>query len=406
MRLVFLQFGNFAEAVHSFAGGGKETFYAQRYSVDFVNSLAAQVTDLSVVHLGRDDAPEVLPSGVRSVGIELFPAGRRPRYGEVLKTLHRLRPDHLVLVSPLAVVLGWALATGVRTLPLFADSFHARGVKAKLKVAALAGLLRNRRLDWVSNHGMAASLDLVRIGVGADKVLPFDWPAFLTAADRPAKPAPVGDEFRVIYVGAISASKGVGDLIDAAKILSAQAPPRWRFTIVGNHDGSFTRRLAELGLADTVEFVGRVSHERVVPLMNEHDAVVVPSRHEYPEGLPMTIYEGLCSRTPVVASDHPMFRLKLRDGHNALVFPASDPAALAQRLRQLAGDAALYQRLSATAEDAASDFFCPLKYHELLTRWLSGSQADRRALADFSLASGRYVDYPKPPRQRLPEFQT
>jgi glycosyltransferase involved in cell wall biosynthesis len=124
--------------------------------------------------------------------------------------------------------------------------------------------------------------------------------------------------------------------------------------------------------------------------MHEHDVVVVPSRHEYPEGLPNTIYEALCSRTPIVASDHPMFALKLRDGENSAIFPAGDARALAERIRALVDDRELYERLSGNSEQAAATFQVPLKWHELLDRWLRDAPGDHDALARFTLANGGY----------------
>jgi glycosyltransferase involved in cell wall biosynthesis len=390
MRLVFMQFGPYAEAVHRFAAGGPETFYAQRYSVDFVGGLAASA-DVTVLHLSRDDVEERLPSGIRSLGVELFPRGRKPRRLDLVNTLRRLRPDHLIVASPLPFAIAWALANGIRVLPLFADSFRGRGVKARLTSALLAWLLNNRRIDWVSNHNLAASLELARIGVGPQKVLPFDWPAFMSPAERPPKELPSAPEMKLFYVGQVTELKGVGDILDAIRGLNARAEgPRWRATIAGGHDEALARKAEALGVAARVEFVGRVPHDRVVPLMNQHDVVVVPSRHEYPEGLPMSLYEAFCSRTPLLASDHPMFRLKLTHDQNALVFRAGDPAALAEQLERLGRDPALYARLSRGGEDAAADFFCPLKYHELISRWLSGTAEDREALASYSLASGRY----------------
>jgi glycosyltransferase involved in cell wall biosynthesis len=390
MRLLFVQFGNYAEAVDRFDAGGSETFYGQRYSVETVAQLAREVDDLTVLHLTADDPERRLHNGVRCVGVELYPKGRRARHLELLRRVRSLRPDHLVLCTPEPVVLAYALATGIRTLPLFADSFRASGWKARFRAGVLARLLNQRRVEWVSNHNLAASMDLVRIGVAARKVLPFDWPAFMTPAERPPKTLAAGDERSVIYVGQVNEAKGVGDILRALRLLKDAAPPRWRLTIVGQHDGAFTGLVAELGLGGEVTFAGRVSHDEIVPRMSQHDAVVVASRHDCAEGLPMTLYEALCSRSPIVASDHPMFRLKIRDGENALVFRAGDAGALAARLRELGGDPTLYARLSAGGERAAAEFFCPLKFGELLTRWLSGTDADRRALGAYSLASGRY----------------
>lgn len=391
MRLVILQFGNYAEAVHRFEAGGEETFYAQRYSVEFVASLAARCEDLTVFHLTHDDPEERLSNGVRSLGIDLYPAGRRPRNLDLVRRLARLRPSHLVLMSPITTVLLWTMVARVRTLPMFADSFLAAGMKAKVRAAFLARLLNSRRFDWVSNHNLAASLDLARIGVNREKILPFDWPALNEGPQRGAKSLRSEGDFRVIFVGQVNEAKGVGDLIDAIGLLNSQAPSRrFRATIVGGHDGSFTGRAQSGRASGCIEFAGRVPHDRIVPMMNEHDAVVVASRHECAEGLPMTIYEGLCSRTPVVASDHPMFRFKLKHGHSALIFAAGSPASIAENLRLLSSDPATYSRLSTNAADAEKSFFCPLKYAELITRWLSGTEADRRELESYSLASGRY----------------
>lgn len=38
-RIVFVQFGDYAEAVQRFAAGGKENYYAQKYTVDYMAGL-------------------------------------------------------------------------------------------------------------------------------------------------------------------------------------------------------------------------------------------------------------------------------------------------------------------------------------------------------------------------------
>ena len=391
MRLAFVQYGPFGEAERRFAAGGRETFYAQKDSVDFVKGLAGKVEELTVLHLSRDDPEDRLPSGVRSLGIELYPKGRRPRYVDVLVALRRARPDHVIVCTPAAFVITWALLARARVLPLFADSFGERSATGRVKAGLLGQLLNSRRIDWVANHNLAASLDLVRIGVAPEKVLPWDWPALFSPRAIPAKALPTSGERTIVYVGQMGETKGVGDVIEAVALLNARADgPRWRATIAGGTSEALARKAETLGVGAQVAFVGRLDHERIVPLMNEHDVVVVPSWQEYPEGLPMTIYEALCSRTPLVASDHRMFKLKLIHEENALIFPAKQPAALAEALDRLTRDGALYSHLSRRGEVAAASFFCPLKFEQLISSWLDGSQESRRELSTFSLASGRY----------------
>ena len=62
--------------------------------------------------------------------------------------------------------------------------------------------------------------------------------------------------------------------------------------------------------------------------MHAADAVLVYLRHAYGEGLPVTIYLGFASRTPLVVSDHPMFVAYLRDCEDVLVAPERAPEAL------------------------------------------------------------------------------
>jgi glycosyltransferase involved in cell wall biosynthesis len=121
--------------------------------------------------------------------------------------------------------------------------------------------------------------------------------------------------------------------------------------------------------------------------MREHDAVLVPSRHAYPEGLPMTIYEALCARTPLLVSDHPMFAGKVVHETSALVFRASDPLSLAQQATRLSRDAELYKRLSCESAAAWQALQCPVTWGELLTRWLRNTENDHRWFVEHSLAS-------------------
>jgi len=393
-RVVYVQFGSFAEAVRRFAGGGPETFYAQRYSVDFVTKLAQSGHEVTVLTVQADEPHEKVEGGVDTLGVQLFPPGKRPRWGRLLWELTRLRPTHVILTTPLSVVLAWALARSVRVLPLFADSFRAGGLKARVSAKILAQLLGSQRIPFVTNHNLAASLDLVRLGVAPEKVLPWDWPELFTPGERPAKEKLGPPPWRVVYVGQVTEPKGVGDLIEAMGLLRAElgaaAGERWHLDIAGGHDPALKEKVERLGLSEMTTFLGRIPHAEVIPLRGRSDVVVVPSRPAYPEGLPFSLYEAFCSRTPLVASTHPMFRLKVRHEVNALVFQAGEPAALASALRRLTSDPALYGRLSAASEEAGKAFFCPLKVGELVTRWLRGETEDHRVLASYSLATGRY----------------
>jgi glycosyltransferase involved in cell wall biosynthesis len=130
-----------------------------------------------------------------------------------------------------------------------------------------------------------------------------------------------------------------------------------------------------------------IANEDVPVTMRAADAVIIPSRHEYPEGLPLTIYEALAARTPIIASDHPMFRGALAHEETALVFPAGDVGALADAIRRLTTDAALYALLSENSERAWEALQLPVAWGELIERWLAD---DQDWLREHRFNSGRY----------------
>jgi hypothetical protein len=105
--------------------------------------------------------------------------------------------------------------------------------------------------------------------------------------------------------------------------------------------------------------------------MRASDIVVVASRHDYPEGLPNTLCEGLASRTPVVISDHPAFASRLADGRDCLIFAAGDAASLADRISELAGDPALYAALSLNAPKAYASLYFGLEWTQLVRTFIA-----------------------------------
>ena len=145
-----------------------------------------------------------------------------------------------------------------------------------------------------------------------------------------------------------------------------------------------------LGIADHVEFLGLIEHEQVVPLMQSSDIVLVPSRPEYPEGFPMSIYEALCSRTPIIASNHPMFLHHLQADTSAVIFQAGDPTHLAANIKRLLSDPVLYQRLSLVSDTTWKNLQIPVKWAELVQRWVFDSPQNREWLTQHRLSSGIY----------------
>jgi glycosyltransferase involved in cell wall biosynthesis len=385
-RITVVQFGDYADAYWRLANGGKENYYAQKYTMDFMASIAADPTvqSLTIVSASDEVPASTLPNQVRVAGIKLYPPGRPPAYAQLIDLVRRTRPTHLIAMTPCISLISWAVRNRIAVLPMFADSFRAAGLRASLNYRLLSRLLNVPAIGMVGNHNLAASLDLQRIGVDTAKIFPFDWPPLISPQDFAPKDPPARDRpFRLIFVGALMETKGLGDAIRAVAVLGRRGLAS-SLSIIGKGDfGPFERLVQEEGVEDRVTYLGPKPHAEVVAAMRDHDAVLVPSHWAYPEGLPMTLYEALCTRTPLVTSDHPMFALKIRHLHNAVVFQERNAESFADAIQQVASDPALYRGLSAAGASAADDYLCPLKYDQLISGFLNPPQ--RAALQPFSL---------------------
>lgn len=114
------------------------------------------------------------------------------------------------------------------------------------------------------------------------------------------RPEPVTELRRWLFVGGLTARKGVRWLLEAFARCRAD-DPALELSFVG--DGELRRPLvkqaAELGVTDAVTFHGLQPPDRALALMREHDLLVHPSRFET---FGMTIVEASAAGIPVLVT--------------------------------------------------------------------------------------------------------
>lgn len=385
-HIVFVQWGDYREAVQHLALGGAETHAAQRQSVDFVAHLTKQ-TNVSVLCLSSDTHDELLANGVRTVGVRY---SSKAFSLHLLQKLELLAPTDLIVSSPILSALSWAFSRGRRVLPSFADTFSEGLPTERLKQHMLVSLLNRKEIPFVASHKLGASCELTNLGISPDKILPWDWPAAHSPYERAPKKAPLAlsaeRPLRLFFMGKLDTRHGLPDLIWALRALKDAGIPVCA-SVAGQGELDCMRALAaQEGVADAIVFLGRLADREAVPLMRAHDLVVVPSRHTAEEDLPDAIYDGLCSRTPLVLSSHRVFARVHQSNRGAAVFEAGNAAALARCVQELLADPSEYERLSSASAATWDGIQIGLKWSELITRWLGDSPSDQAFLRSHSLS--------------------
>ncbi|QDU55052.1 glycosyltransferase family 4 protein [Aeoliella mucimassa] len=378
MNIVFLQYGDFAEAYHRLGSGGPETYRDQKHSVDFVAALAPEhvVTTISICDREHD---EMASDNLRSIGLLEQQAYSTSLHG----LLDSLSPDRFICRTPHKIALAWAAKHRVSTLPVFADIFKQHSLRQRWGNSRFGKLLRGSNVPFVSNHSLTASQSLQYLGLPLERINPWDWTPIPPI--EPAKTASRDPKtLRVFYAGALSDAKGVGDLLEACAIAKSQ-DVRVNITLAGPGDVEhWYQRATQLGVREQLECLGTIPSSDVLDQMREHDAVAVPSRHSYAEGLPNTIFEALASRSPLIASDHPAYIQRLEHGESCLIFKEQDSPQLAECFKTLLHDNATYQRLSQNSASRLAELYIGMQWSELVTAYLHD---DHATLQSYTLAN-------------------
>jgi glycosyltransferase involved in cell wall biosynthesis len=204
------------------------------------------------------------------------------------------------------------------------------GVPARPDLGAGAQWLFISR--FVRDGAVAAGVDLRAEGLAHPGVDPDRFP--------PSPPPPWS--WRLLYAGRVEPVKGVATAIRALAELPAEA----QLTIDGPGPEAHLEELRALALRCGVQ--SRVRFARSAPgamgaAYAAADAVVFPVTWEEPWGL--VPLEAMAVGRPVVATGTGGSREYLADGENCLLFPPDDPRTLAARLRRLAGDPTLRERV-------------------------------------------------------------
>ena len=184
----------------------------------------------------------------------------------------------------------------------------------------------------------------------------------------------------VLTAGYLIPRKGLKDLVAAAGRLRRRGRTV-DVAIAGDGPlrGELEQQAAAEGVADTVHFLGRVPHARVLQLMARADAFALPS---WDEAFGLVYTEAMAQGTPVIAGRGEGPEDFIEDGVSGYLVPVRDPDALAAVLARLLADpqeaAAVGEAGRAAALALSWERNARLTY-EVYERVLTGGPAGGRA---------------------------
>lgn len=288
------------------------------------------------------------------------------------------------LPGPLDIAAGRKIRDAIRSLR--PDIVHCHGLRA-----AWVGRPAARRYGRPTIVTYHATLDggnlLFRAGTIALERIMAGWNALSIAVSRdvrrdieirlglashtvatilngielaPFRPQRSGDEIRkslnlpagAVVIGTVARlcpQKDLSTLFHAAK--SVMAANRAVYLVVVG-DGPLRRSLeglaVRLGIADRLLMLGR--REDVPALLGAMDIFALSSRYE---GAPLALMEAMAAGLPVVATAVGGINDLIEEGRTGFRSPPQDPAALGDRLAEMAADRELRREIGERAREFA-----------------------------------------------------
>jgi len=143
-------------------------------------------------------------------------------------------------------------------------------------------------------------------------------------------------EKRLLFLGRLHPKKGLEELLQAWSHLGRDELNGWKLCIAGwgtpAHEIQFKNIANELGINETVEFVGPVFRAEKDLLLRSSSAFILPS---FSEGLPISVLEAWAYGLPVIMTTH--CNLPIGFQRNAALPVTTKPSEIASVLKDLIG---------------------------------------------------------------------
>lgn len=306
-----------------------------------------------ILDYGMQFIPLRTKSGIGSIAGEVVSA-----WG-LYRAMRQVRPAVVHLIYLKVVIIGGLLAkfagvpavvgavTGLGTL--FAESRMSYKVMRSLVAPTVRLGFRNRNAVLAFENDDDRSLFVERgaiqreqtvvipgAGVGLEEIAATDLPDGI----------PV-----IILIARMIRSKGVGELIEACRLLREKGL-RFELLLAGGVDQgnptSFTAE--ELRKVETEGIARWLGHRTDIPLLLQQASIVcLPT--SYREGLPRVLIEAGAAGRPSVTCDVPGCREIIKHGVNGLIVPPKDVAALGTALEYLIKNPAICESMGRAARD-------------------------------------------------------
>ena len=226
---------------------------------------------------------------------------------------------------PVAEKLKIPFSVFAHAVDIFRDvNVERNNVRAisKSKYCVAIFTLSNYHKDFLINHG-----------VEEDKIVITKQASDYELSDMEIKDKPIK---RIVSISRFVEKKGIGDLIDAAKILEDED---YEFEIYGFGDleNQLQEKIDNLD-SKNISIKGELTPSEVQNVLKESDLLVSPckiAKNGDRDGFPTVIFEAMATGLAVLTTNVSAIPEVIEDGVNGFIVEPNDPNALVDKIKEI-----------------------------------------------------------------------
>lgn len=304
--------------------------------------------DVTIVAIETDKRSEIESYGFKFIGIPTSRSGTNVL--AELKTLvffwklyRRIGPDIIHHVGVKPVTYG-SMAARFLGIPKVVNALSGMGylfinkdknVLLRKTVMMFFKLgFKNPNLRFILQNRDDLN-DIRNLGVLQDKQIFLIRGSGVDLSEFKFSPAPVKTVIKILLPARMLWDKGVGEFVQAARILRKKYSNKTEFILAGGVDKGNNSTITEEQLLEwqvngDITWIG--FQKQMNHVITLSDIVVLPS---YREGLPKSLIEACAIGRPIVTTDVPGCKEVVTNGENGFLVPAKDGEALAIAIEKL-----------------------------------------------------------------------
>ena len=303
----------------------------------------------------------------------LNPIGDLATLKDIKRLLKEIRPDKIFVFQAKTVAYGCMAAaslgiTEVYTLIAGLGSVYlGHGLKNRVVKFVMSALYKqafrkSKQVFFQNNDDKQTMLDegllkedkIVMIhgsGVNVEKFTPAELP------DVPT----------FLYIGRLIRDKGVGEYLEACKIIKAEYGDKVRCLLVGPYDSNPSalkpEELQPLVDSGIIEYFGEQRDVR--PYISQCSIYVLPSYHE---GTPKTVLESMAMGRAIITTDAPGCKETVVDGVNGYLTRVKDAEDVALKMKTLIEHPETVAIMGRKSREMACELFDVKKVNDTILR--------------------------------------